>query len=222
MKCVLIIELPGEVCQRQASIQQKFQPRILLMPQLLSLQIASARRVSIHGRSVLTAIHKQPVHGPVEVMPLGLVGDEQADLSVHGGLDKAVCAYPSEHYAFWQQARADAGVAGIDDSLPWGSMGENLSLAGLLESDVWVGDVLQFDHCVLRVTQAREPCYKFNAAMGFASASRIMARKGYCGFYLAVDEPGTLRAGERFELVPGPRRLGVADMFRAKLFKHLR
>ncbi|MBE0472997.1 MOSC domain-containing protein [Rhodoferax sp.] len=192
------------------------------MPQLLSLQIASARRVSIHGRSVLTAIHKQPVCGPVAVMPLGLAGDEQADGSVHGGLDKAVYAYPSEHYPFWQQARADAGQADIDTSLPWGSIGENLSLAGLLETEVWVGDVLQFAHCALRVTQPREPCYKFNAAMGFNTASRRMAQRGCCGFYLAVDEPGTLQAGEVFELVPGPRRLGIPEMFKARMFKHMR
>lgn len=192
------------------------------MPHLLSLHTASARRVSIHGRSVLTAIHKQPVSGPVAVMPLGLAGDEQADWLVHGGLDKAVYAYPSEHYPFWQQARADAGLAGIDDSLPWGSVGENLSLSGLLEAEVWVGDVLQFSHCALRVTQPREPCYKFNAAMGFAGAAKTMAQQGCCGFYLAVDEPGTMQAGEGFELRPGPRRMGIPEMFRAKLFKYLR
>ncbi len=145
--------------------------RIFTMPQLLSLNTSGARRVAIHGRSVLTAIHKQPVAGPVAVLKLGLAGDEQADLSVHGGLDKAVYAFPSEHYAFWQQARTQAGAGTIDDSLPWGSMGENLSLAGLLETDVWVGDILQFARCVLRVTQPREPCYKFNAAMGFAAVT---------------------------------------------------
>lgn len=192
------------------------------MPQLISLQIGSARRARINGRSVLTAIHKIPVTGPVSVLRLGLVGDEQADLSVHGGLDKAVYAYPGEHYAFWSKARADAGVGAFDDALPWGSMGENLSLAGLLESDVWVGDVLKFAHCALRVTQPREPCYKFNAAMGFATASKQMAQQGCCGFYLAIDEPGPVQAGERFELVPGPRRLGIPEMFKAKLFKHLR
>lgn len=192
------------------------------MPQLLSLQIGSARRVSIHDRQVLTAIHKQPVAGPLAVKPLGLMGDEQADLSVHGGLDKAVYAYPGEHYAFWRQARAEAGLAGIDDGLPWGSLGENLSLSALLESEVWVGDVLQFAHCALRVTQPREPCYKFNAAMGFAHASKLMAQHGCCGFYLAVEVPGTLQAGETFELVAGPRRLGIPEMFQAKLFKHLR
>ena len=193
-----------------------------LMPQLLSLQTGSARRVHIHGRSVLTAIHKQAVAGRVAVMPLGLLGDEQADLSVHGGLDKAVYAYPSEHYPFWCQARAEVGQGGIDDGLPWGSLGENLSLAGLLESEVWVGDVLQFGHCALRVTQPREPCYKFNAAMGFSHASKLMAQHGCCGFYLAVEVPGTLQAGDSFELVAGPRRLCIPEMFRAKLFKHLR
>ena len=192
------------------------------MPQLLSLQVASARRVVINGRSVLTAIHKMPVPGAVAVLPLGLTGDEQADLSVHGGLDKAVYAYPSEHYAFWREARAMAGVAGIDDALPWGSMGENLSFSGLLESEVWVGDVLKFAHCALRVTQPREPCYKFNAAMGFNTAAKVMAQAGLCGFYLAVDEPGTLQAGETFELVPGPRRLGIPESFNAKMFKHMR
>ncbi len=192
------------------------------MPQLLSLQAARARRVLIHDRSVLTAIHKQPVLGVVPVLPLGLAGDEQADLSVHGGLDKALYAYPSEHYPLWREARAKAGLSDIDDTLAWGSMGENLSLAGVLETDVWVGDVLRFAHCALRVTQPREPCYKFNAAMGLHNAAKIMAQQGCCGFYLAVDEPGTLQAGEPFELLPGPRRLGVPESFNAKLRKHLR
>ncbi len=192
------------------------------MALLLSIQTGPARRVQISGRSILTAIHKQPVASAVQVRPMGLTGDEQADPSVHGGLDKAVCAYPSEHYPFWQAARAQAGLAGIDDALPFGSVGENLSLQGVLESDVWVGDVLRFADCVLRVTQAREPCYKFNAAMGFAGASKAMAQAGCCGFYLAVQQSGRLSAGESFELVPGPRRLSITEAFNAKMFKHLR
>jgi len=192
------------------------------MPQLLGVQVAQARRVKINGRTVMTAIHKQAVAGPVSVLPLGLGGDDQADLSVHGGLDKAVYAYPSEHYPFWLKARAYSGVSPMDDALPWGSVGENLSLQGLLETGVWVGDVLQFPHCALRVTQPREPCYKFNAAMGFAGAGRAMALAGCCGFYLAVDQPGHLSAGDSFELLPGPRRLGIPEMFHAKLVKHLR
>jgi MOSC domain-containing protein YiiM len=150
------------------------------------------------------------------------VGDEQADLSVHGGLDKAVYAYPSEHYAFWRQARLDAGVIAVEQALPWGSMGENLSLSGLQEADVWVGDLLRFAHCTLRVTQPREPCFKFNAVMGFNTAAKRMAQQGCCGFYLAVQEPGHLSAGESFELLPGPRRLGIPESFAAKMFKHMR
>ena len=187
-----------------------------------SIQVARARKVVIDGRSILTAIHKTPVQGPVAVRPLGLQGDEQADLSVHGGLEKAVYAYPAEHYAFWREARHHAGVAGIDADLPHGSMGENLTLSGLLETDVWVGDVLRFPHCVLRVEQPREPCYKFNAAMGFNTAVKTMAQSGFCGFYLSVDEPGTVQAGESFELLPGPRHVSIPQRFVAKMFKHMR
>ena len=189
---------------------------------LLSIQVAPARRVQISGRTVLTAIHKHAVTGVVQVAPMGLVGDEQADPSVHGGLDKAVYAYPSEHYPIWQAARAQAGLDGIDTDLPFGSVGENLSLQGVLERDVWVGDVLRFADCALRVTLPREPCYKFNAAMGFAGASKAMAQTGHCGFYLAVQQGGRLSAGETFELVPGQRRLCITEAFQAKMFKHLR
>lgn len=192
------------------------------MPQLVSVQIGVARRTRIGERNILTAYGKQPVAQAVPVLPLGLMGDEQADLSIHGGLEKAVYAYPSEHYAFWQAARREAGLGDIDDSLPPGSLGENLTLAGLLETGVWAGDVLKFPGCELRVTLPREPCYKFNAAMGFARASKLMAQTGFCGFYLAVKTPGVLRAGDAFEVVPGRRGVGIPALFAAKLAKHLR
>ena len=192
------------------------------MPQVLSVQLGLARRIRIGERSILSAYGKQPVLGAVPVLPLGLLGDEQADLSIHGGLEKAVYAYPSEHYAFWQDARRQAGLGGIDDSLPHGSLGENLTLDGLLESGVWAGDVLKFPSCELRVTLPREPCYKFNAAMGFSRASRLMAQTGFCGFYLAVQTPGTLRAGDSFEVIAGRRGVGIPALFAAKLSKHLR
>lgn len=192
------------------------------MPQLVSVQMGVARRTRIGERTILTAYGKQPVAQAVPVLPLGLMGDEQADLSIHGGLEKAVYAYPSEHYAFWQAARREAGLGDIDDSLPPGSLGENLTLAGLLETGVWAGDVLKFPGCELRVTLPREPCYKFNAAMGFARASKLMAQTGFCGFYLAVKTLGVLRAGDAFEVVPGRRGVGIPALFAAKLAKHLR
>ena len=192
------------------------------MPQILSVQLGLARRIRIGERSILSAYGKQPVTGAVPVLPLGLLGDEQADLSIHGGLEKAVYAYPSEHYAFWQDARRQAGLGDIDDSLPPGSLGENLTIAGLLETGVWAGDVLKFPGCELRVTLPREPCHKFNAAMGFGRASRLMAQTGFCGFYLAVAKPGTLQAGDSFQVIPGRRGVGIPALFAAKRAKHLR
>jgi MOSC domain-containing protein YiiM len=189
---------------------------------LVSVQLAQARKVMISGRSILTAIHKTAVLGPVPVSVLGLEGDEQADLSVHGGLEKAVYAYPAEHYPFWRSLRERAGLSGIDTQLNHGAMGENLTISGLLEAEVWVGDLLRFHHCTLRVSQPREPCFKFNAAMGLNTAVKEMALSGFCGFYLRVDEPGTVQAGESFELVPGPRNDTIAQRFQTKVFKHLR
>ena len=189
---------------------------------LISVQLGTARRVKIGERSILTAFNKQPTAEAAVVMPLGLMGDEQADLSIHGGLEKAIYAYPSEHYVFWQNARLEAGISPMDNSLPCGSMGENLTLAGLLETEVCAGDVLRFPDCELRVTLPREPCGKLNAAMGFARASTLMATSGFCGFYLAVNAAGSLQAGQSFELVAGKRNMSVTQMFAAKKSKHMR
>ena len=189
---------------------------------LVSVQVGSARRVPMGGRNVLTGMVKRPVKGEMPVLPLGLLGDEQADLAIHGGLEKAVYAYPAEHYAFWQAARRKLGLDLIDASLPHGSLGENLTLQGLLEADVWAGDVLRFPHCELQVRVPREPCYKLNAALGFTQASRMMAKSGFCGFYLSVLTPGRIGAGQSFELLPGRRSVSIPQLFAAKMSKHLR
>jgi MOSC domain-containing protein YiiM len=185
--------------------------------QLLSVNRAKARTVRIHGKDVLTAIYKQKVDGPTEVGPMGLQGDEQADLGVHGGLSKAVYAYPSEHYPFWQTVRAQAQAALWDEALQPGAMGENLTLSGLLENQVWVGDLLRFKHCELAVSEPRQPCFKFNAAMGFNQAVKLMAQSGWCGFYLAVRVPGRIQAGETFKLIPGPREVSIPELFRSRV-----
>ena len=184
---------------------------------LLSLNTAQASAVAINGRKVMTAIGKRPVEGERAVLPLGIEGDEQADLSVHGGRSKAIYAYPSEHYGFWQTVRAQARVALWDEALPWGSLGENLTLAGVLESDLWIGDVLRFPNCHLAVSEPRFPCFKFNAAMGFAHAARLMSQSAWCGAYLAVRSPGTIAAGQRFSLEAGPREVGIGGLFRARV-----
>jgi MOSC domain-containing protein YiiM len=184
---------------------------------LVSLNTSPAQPLVIDGREVMSGIGKRSVTGPVDVRALGLAGDEQADLSLHGGLSKAVYAYPSEHYGFWQTVRAQAKVAAWGDLLPPGSMGENLTLQGVLEAEAWIGDVLRFADCELAVSEPRFPCFKFNAVMGFKQAGKLMAANGWCGFYLAVRVPGTLRAGEAFELVPGPREVGITELFRSRV-----
>lgn len=186
---------------------------------LVSVNVAPATPMLIDGRSVLTGIRKQPVAGPVAVRSLGLEGDEQADLSVHGGLTKAVYAYPLAHYPFWQTVRAQARVAAPDASIQPGSLGENLTLEGLTEHDLWIGDRLRFPGCVLAVSEPRFPCFKFGAAMGFSQAVKLMAQSGYCGSYLGVVEPGTLAAGDAVELVPGPREVNIRELFLARMKK---
>jgi MOSC domain-containing protein YiiM len=190
--------------------------------QLHAVNIATTRFLLVGSKRFLSGIGKQAQADAVPVGRLGLVGDEQADLSIHGGLTKAVYAYPFEHYAFWQTRRSELGLSLFDELLNPGFMGENLTLSGLLESQVWIGDELHFPHCVLRVTEPRQPCGKFNAVMGYAHAARDMTLRGCCGFYLAVDVPGTVSAGEAFTVVPGKRALSVADAFAAKRGKHLR
>jgi len=189
-------------------------------PRLHSINTGITRPLFINGRRMLSAIGKQAVAGPVVVSRMGLAGDEQADLSLHGGLSKAVYAYPAMHYAFWQAQRREHGVSLFDEVLAPGFVGENLTLDGILESDVWIGDELHFPHCVLRVTEPRQPCGKFDAVMGYAQASRDMARQGCCGFYLAVDVPGTLEAGQTCTIVAGQRSLRIADAFSAKRAKY--
>ncbi len=183
---------------------------------LASLNVSAARPLRIGTRTVMSGIGKQPVEGALRVAPLGLEGDEQADPSVHGGLSKAVYAYPLEHYPFWQTVRAQARVSLWDEPLPPGLLGENLSLEGLLEKDVCVGDVLRFADCELAVSEPRFPCFKFNAVMGFEQAARLMFDSGWCGFYLSVKTPGTLRSGEAFEFIHGPREVGIVELFRSR------
>ena len=185
--------------------------------QIFSVNTAAARSTRINGREVMTAISKQPRSGPVACGPMGLEGDEQADLSVHGGLSKAVYAYPAEHLAFWRTVRAQARASGWDDEVPPGAVGENLTVTGIPERSLWIGDRLCLaGGVVLAVSEPRFPCFKFNAAMGFSKAAKLMVESGFCGAYLAVVEPGRLEVGEAFTLQPGPREVGLLELFRAR------
>ncbi|RVU49528.1 MOSC domain-containing protein [Rubrivivax rivuli] len=172
------------------------------------------------GGSARSGIHRRPVVGQVPIRLMGLQGDEQADRSAHGGqggVSKAIYAYPHTHYAFWQTVRAQAGVAGWGEALAPGSLGENLTLEGLQETDLWVGDRLRLPHCLLAVSEPRMPWAGLNAALGFQHAEKLMAQSGYCGSFLLVLEAGTVGAGDAIEVVPGPREVNIKDLFRARM-----
>jgi len=183
---------------------------------ILSVNTGRTEARDLNGRRVKTAIAKRPQAGPVAVGPLGLAGDEQADRRLHGGLSKAVYAYGAGHYAFWQTVRAQARVSLWDEPLSPGSVGENLTVQGLDEAHLWIGDRLVLPGCVLAVSEPRMPCGKFSAAMGFAQAGKLMNQSGYCGAYLAVIEPGTVQAGDDIRVEAGPREINLRELFRAR------
>jgi MOSC domain-containing protein YiiM len=162
---------------------------------VLSVNVGRPRDVEWRSDIVETAIHKAPVPGRVALERLNLQGDQQADLPVHGGPDKAVYAYPSEHYAFWREQLPSV-------SLPWGAFGENLSIEGLLEPAVRVGDLLRIGTTELVVTQPRMPCFKLNVRFQRSDMVKRFQRSGRTGFYLAVRKEGDVGAGDAIDLVP--------------------
>ena len=152
---------------------------------------------------------------PVDINTLGVMGDEQADLSVHGGLEKAIYVYPHEHYPFWNALLSRELKTPFD--LQPGAMGENFTITGLLEADVFVGDRLQIGDLEFIVTKLREPCFKFNAKMRYKGAAKAMLQSGYCGWYMRVITPGTLVAGSIINQLPGKQETSIADQVRAIL-----
>jgi MOSC domain-containing protein YiiM len=165
-------------------------------------------------KSVASAIRKKVVSDlknpvPVEIMALGVRGDEQADLSVHGGIEKAIYVYPAEHYAFWNQLLTRETKKLVD--LQYGSLGENFTIEGLLETEVFVGDKLIIGDLEFIVVKLREPCFKFNAAVGYKGASKAMLQSGFSGWYLRVLKTGALSAGVSITLIPGSRDISIAQ-----------
>jgi len=163
-----------------------------LSGQLVSVNVGLPREVDWHGRVVRTSIWKEPVDGAVRVGALNLDGDQQSDLSVHGGTEKAVYVYPREHYEYWKQE-----LPGRD--LSWGAFGENLTTEGLLEPDVRIGDRLRIGSAEFLVTQPRMPCFKLGVRFGRDDMVKRFLRSGRSGFYLAVVREGDVKRGDAIE-----------------------
>jgi MOSC domain-containing protein YiiM len=176
---------------------------------LVSVNVARPRLLSWKGVTFNTGIFKAPVSGKVTLRETNLDGDRQADLSVHGGPNKAVYGYPSEHYAYWKKQ-----FPGLE--LPWGSFGENWTTEGLLEADISIGDRYRIGSAVVRVTTPRLPCFKLAAKFQRDDMIERFLSSGRCGYYFAVIEEGAVSAGDEFEFLGGETpTLSIGETFEA-------
>ena len=174
---------------------------------IVSVNVGMPRIVIWQGRTVKTGIFKEPVAGPVPLRRHNLDGDAQADLTVHGGPDKAVYAYPSEHYPAWRTR--------LNRELSHGIFGENLTTEGLIEDAVYIGDVFRAGTARLVVTQPRMPCFKLGLRFRDPAMVRTFLHVGHPGIYLAVREEGVVNPGDRIERVAEDEsRIAVTDMLR--------
>ncbi|HEY8067273.1 MAG TPA: MOSC domain-containing protein [Burkholderiales bacterium] len=173
---------------------------------ILSVNVGVPRDVEWRGETVRTSIFKAPVSGRVDVARLNLAGDQQSDLAVHGGTDKAIYAYPSEHYPFWRNE-----LPGVD--FPPGAFGENLTVEGLLEDKAHIGDRLRIGSAEFVVTQPRMPCFKLGIRFSRPDMVKRFLRSSRTGFYLAVLREGSITAGDAIELVAeDDHHMSVADI----------
>jgi MOSC domain-containing protein YiiM len=164
---------------------------------LISINVGLPLDVEWHGKVVRTSIWKKPVVGRVRAATLNLEGDRQSDLSVHGGVYKAVYAYPSEHYSYWRNILPD-------NDLPWGAFGENFTIEGLLENDVRIGDRFQIGSAEFMVTQPRMPCYKLGIRFNRTDIIKLFLQSKRSGFYFSVLREGEVEAGDPIHRVFRP------------------
>lgn len=180
---------------------------------IISINVGLPREIFHEGRLIRTGIFKAPVDGKVRVNALNLAGDQQADLTVHGGPSKAIYVYPAEHYDFWRKE-----LPGVE--FPWGSFGENLSTEGLLEKDLNVGDRLCVGSVELVVTEPRLPCYKLGVKFHRNDMVKRFLQSRRTGFYCAVLREGEIEAGDLIHVLSHDEaRVTIADITRLYAFE---
>ena len=180
---------------------------------LISLNVGLPRIVESNGEPVTTGIFKEPKQGSVMLRTLNLDGDRQADLTVHGGISKAVYGYPVEHYEFWRRELPDM-------ELPYGMFGENFTTEGLLEDSLNVGDRFRVGEAELMVTEPRMPCYKLGIKFGHTDIIRKFLQSRRTGFYFAVVKEGEVEAGDEIELLSRDTNdITIADITRLYAFE---
>ncbi len=172
---------------------------------VLSVQVGSLQEMLRSGKKIRTGIFKQKTEGPIKVTRLGLEGDDQGNKKLHGGIYKAICVYPSEHYDHWKEELGNPGLS-------FGDFGENLTTAGLMEGDIYLGDRLRIGSAELVVTQPREPCITLNARLSTKDISARIRKSGQSGFYFSVVEEGIIKNGDSIEYVNrDENRVTVSD-----------
>ena len=180
---------------------------------LLSINVSKPKPIQYGGKTIRTGIFKEPVSGTVMLREKNIDGDGQGDLRVHGGTYKAIYGYPFEHYAYWQQ-KLDR------DDLSYGQFGENLTVEGLLEEAVHIGDIFQIGTTVkLQITQPRVPCFKLAYKMGLPEFPKQFLESRRVGFYFRVLEEGEITAGDaitRIEDAPEP--VSVTEIVNLRYF----
>ena len=175
---------------------------------VLSVHVGSLQEMLRNGKKIQTGIFKQPTEGPIEVKRLGLEGDQQANKKLHGGIYKAICVYPSEHYDLWKEE------LGKPD-LSFGDFGENLTTVGLMEGDICLGDRLRIGSVEIVVTQPREPCITLNARLDKKDLSARIRKSGRSGFYFSVEREGTIENGDSIEYISrDENKVSVSDFNR--------
>lgn len=164
------------------------------MMRVLSVNVGLPRKVVFNGQNVTTGIFKDAIKGPVMVRKLNLDGDRQADLTVHGGLDKAVYSYPKEHYFYWRTQFPKMDFV-------WGMFGENFTTEGIMEDDINIGDHFQIGSSKLVATQPRMPCYKLGVRFGTMEIIRTFLTSGRSGIYFKVLEEGRVHSGDEIKMI---------------------
>lgn len=164
------------------------------MAKVISLNVGLPRTVYFRGQAVTTGIFKEPIKGRIKIRRLNLDGDKQADLTVHGGPDKAVYAYPAEHYDYWKKRLPNM-------KLPWGMFGENFTTEGLLEDQVNIGDVFRIGSSEVVATQPRMPCYKLGVKFGRMDIVKQFMESKLPGIYFRVLKEGEVGPGDAIELI---------------------
>ncbi|ASS74159.1 hypothetical protein CIG75_03585 [Tumebacillus algifaecis] len=169
--------------------------------EVVRVSVGRPQSLTHNGQTLKSAIDKQAVAERVFLSRVNFEGDEQADLVHHGGPDKAVCAYPDEHYAYWEET---LGV-----KLPANAFGENLTLRGLPESEVRIGDTFQIGEAVLQVCQPRIPCGKINMRTGVPNFVKKFKESGFTGYYLRVLQEGFVEANPQIRRLERGKGLSI-------------